>query len=134
MKKLLLLVALFIGITVTSKAQDYSGLLKAATTITAPTTDSTVVAITGSRSVVTFNAQLTKVSGTVAGSITLMYKTTKLASEQWITHTTTALTDQAGTKAYTFELAKNVGVQYKLVLTTTGTSVNTYRPYLLYRK
>lgn len=133
MKKLILLVALFIG-CLTVQAQDYSGLLKTAVTMTNAQVDSTSVNIAGSRSAITFNVQLTRVSGTTAGSIVLLYKTTKLASEQWITHTTTALTDQAGTKAYTFELARNIGVQYKLLLTQSGTSVNTYRPFLVYRK
>jgi hypothetical protein len=117
-----------------SATGDYSGLLKTAVTMTNAQVDSTVVSIGGSRSAITFNVQLTKVSGTSAGSIVLMYKTTNLASEQWITHTTTALTDQSGTKAYTFELGRNVGVKYKLLLTTSGTSVNTYRPFLVYRK
>lgn len=138
MKKLLLLsLVLFIGATLCVNAQntsDFSGLLKTAVTVTNVQTDSTIVSISGSRSAITFNVQLTKVSGTTAGSIVLMYKTTNLPSEQWVTLTTTALTDQAGTKGYDFRLPANVAVKYKLLLTTSGTSVNTYRPFLVYRK
>ena len=137
MKKLLLLTALFVGFAFTVNAQntsDFSGLLKTAVTMTNAQVDSTVVAISGSRSAITFNVQLTKVSGTTAGTIVLMYKTTNRADEAWITHTTTALTDQAGTKGYDFKLVNNPGVRYKLLLTTSGTSVNTYRPFAVYRK
>lgn len=137
MKKLLSLIALFVGFAFTVNAQntsDFSGLLKTAVTMTNAQTDSTIVAVGGSRSAITFNVQLTKVSGTTAGSIVLLYKTTNLASEQWITHATTALTDQAGTKGYDFKLVNNPGVRYKLLLTTSGTSVNTYRPFAVYRK
>ncbi len=137
MRKIALLLALFVGMTIyatETKAQDYSGLLKTAVTMTNAQVDSTIVSISKSRSAITFNAQLTRVSGTTAGSIALYYKTTTRADEVWTLLTTTALTDQAGTKPYEFKLTSNAGVKYKLLLTQSGTSVNTYRPFLMFRQ
>lgn len=132
MKKILLIAIAFLAFTFTqSKAQDYSGLLKAVT-LTDAVTDSTLVSIAGSRSAITFKYDVTKTSGTVAGTIVLQYKVTNLASEKWYTYNTYTLTDASAQAVV--ELPRNPAIKWKILTTKTGTSVSTHRYFLVYRK
>ena len=133
MKKLLLLVALFIGLGLSVQAQDYSGLIKTAT-LTNAQTDSTVVTIPKGRSAVTFKYDIVKTSGTIAGTIVLQTKVTSLAGEQrWQTVNTFTITDGATDGGYV-SLALNPGLRYKVLTVTSGTSVSVHKYYLLYRQ
>ena len=131
MKKLILLVALFIGSLAVVNAQDYSGLLKTVT-LTDAVTDSTLVTIPKGRSAITFKYDIKKTSGTVAGTITLQYKVTTLGSETWYTYNTYTLTDATANNVVSLTL--NPALKWKILTTKTGTSVTTHRYYLLYRQ
>lgn len=125
------MLALVVGMATFAKAQDYSGLVKTVT-LTNAQVDSTIVNISDSRSAITFKYDITKTSGTVAGTIVLQYKVTKLGSEKWYTYNTYTLTD--ATANAVVELPRNPAVKWKILATTTGTSVSTHRYFLLYRK
>ena len=114
-----------------TKAQDYSGLLKV-DTLTNAVTDSTLVTISGSRSAITFKYDVTKISGTVAGTIVLQYKLTTRADEKWFTYNTYTLTDASAT--VTVPLSNNPALRWKILTTTTGTQSSAHRQYLIYRK
>lgn len=135
MKKLLSLLAVFVCLSTFTMAQnaggDYSGLVKTVV-MTNAQTDSTLVNINGSRSAITFKYDVTKTSGTVAGTIVLQYKVTGLASEKWYTYNTYTLTDASAQTVVT--LPNNPALKWKILTATTGTSVSTHRQFLLYRK
>ena len=131
MKRVVLLLALVVGMATFAKSQDYSGLIKTVT-LTNAQTDSTVVTIPGSRSAVTFKYDITKTSGTIAGTIVLQYKVTALGSEKWYTYNTYTLTDASVNTA--ISLPNNPALIWKVLAVTSGTSVSTHRYYLLYRK
>lgn len=135
MKKILLLLAVALTFSFVAHAQntgDYSGLLKTVT-MTNAQTDSTLVAIGGSRSAVTFKYDVVKTSGTVAGTIVLQYKVTNLLGEnQWFTYNTYTLTDATANIAVS--LPYNPALRWKILTSTTGTSVSVHRQFLVYRK
>ncbi len=133
MKSLLLIIALFVGMTFTAEAQDYSGLLKTVT-MTDAQVDSTLVTISGSRSAVLFKYDIVRTSGTMAGTIALQVKATSLTGEQrWQTLNTFTITNGA-TDGGHVSYALNPGLKYKILTTTSGTSVSVHKYYLLYRK
>lgn len=135
MKKILLLITLAFGMLFTSQAQnsgDFSGSIQLNKTMTNAETDSVLVNISGSRSAITFKYDITKVSGTVAGTITLQYKVTNLGSEKWFTYNTYTLTDASA--IVTVPLNYNPAIKWKIITATTGTSVSTHNKYLVYRK
>lgn len=132
MKKIILLLALFVGMASFVHAQDYSGLLKTVT-LTDAVTDSTKVTISKGRSAVTFKYDIKKTSGTIAGTIALQYKVTNLTGEdQWFTYNTYTLTDATATNVVS--LALNPALRWRILTVKTGTSVSVHRYYLLYRQ
>jgi len=134
MKKILLLITLTFGVLFTQaqNSGDFAGSVQLNKTMTNAQTDSVLVSIGGSRSAVTFKYDITKVSGTVAGTITLQYKLTNLGSEKWFTYNTYTLTDASA--VVTVPLTNNPALRWKIITATTGTSVSTHNKYLLYRK
>lgn len=131
MRRLILLVTLFVGMAGIANAQDFSGLVKTVT-MTNAQVDSTIVNISGSRSAITFKYDITKTSGTIAGTIALQYKVTTLGSETWYTYNTYTLTDATANNVVS--LVYNPAVKWRILATTSGTSVSTHRYYLLYRQ
>lgn len=131
MKRILLLCALVVGMATLASAQDFSGLIKTVT-MTNAQVDSTIVNISGPRSAVTFKYDITKTSGTIAGTIALQYKVTTLGSETWYTYSTYTLTDATANNVVS--LGYNPAVKWRILATTSGTSVSTHRYYLLYRQ
>lgn len=135
MKKILLLLAVVLTFSFVSRAQntgDFSGLVKTVT-MTNAQTDSTLVSIGGSRSAITFKYDITKTSGTIAGTIVLQYKVTNLLGEnQWFTYNTYTLTDATANAAVS--LPYNPALRWKILTNTTGTSVSVHRQFLVYRK
>lgn len=131
MKRILLLCALVVGMATLASAQDFSGLVKTVT-MTNAQVDSTIVNISGPRSAVTFKYDITKTSGTIAGTIALQYKVTNLGSETWYTYNTYTLTDATANNVVS--LVYNPAVKWRILATTSGTSVSTHRYYLLYRQ
>lgn len=138
MKKLILIIALF-AVGMAARAQNYpasfAGLLKGPTTLTNAATDSTRVSISGAKSAITFKYDISKTSGTVAGTIVLkariVHSTLGTSTEQWVTVNSYTLTDATATNSVTF--SANNYTDYLIVTTITGTSVTVHRKYLLYR-
>lgn len=138
MKRLLLIMALCVT-GMAAHAQNYPAstavLLKGPTTLTNTATDSTKVTINGAKSAITFKYDISKTSGTVAGTIVLkariVHSTLGTSTEQWATINSYTLTDATANDEVTF-VANNY-TDYLIVTTITGTSVTVHRKYLLYR-
>jgi hypothetical protein len=135
MKKLIILLLLSIVGTVTY-AQNSASLIKGPTTLTNAATDSVRVNIKGGANAVTFKYDISKTSGTVAGTVVLkgrvVHSTLGTSAEQWAVINTYTLTDATATNSVLL-----TGVNYSdyLVLTTTtGTQVSVHRKYLLVSK
>jgi len=137
MKKLIIAILFCLAGTVTH-AQNYpasfSGLLKGPTTIATASTDSTKVTISGVKGSVNFKYDITKNSGTVAGTIVLKgrisHSTLGTSAEQWATINSYTLTDATATNSVT--LTGNNYTDYLILTTITGTSNTTHRKYLKY--
>lgn len=132
MKTILLAIALLFTSIVGVNAQDYAGRIKGPTTLTNAATDTASVTIPLSRSAVTFKYDVSKTSGTVAGTIVLQYKLSTVTGEQWFTYNTYTLTDATATNVVS--LALNPALYWRIITTTTGTQVSIHNKYLLYRK
>lgn len=124
---LLLACASFTGV----QAQDFAGRLKGPTTMTNAATDTASVMIPKSRSAVTFKYDISKTSGTVAGTIVLQYKLSNVVGEQWFTYNSYTLTDATATNVVS--LAFNPALYWRVITTTTG-GVSVHNKYLLYRQ
>jgi len=133
MKRLTLILALVVGMTAFAKAQDYQGQIGTVNKVMANAAADTVnVTIPKSRSAITFHYQITKNSGTVAGTIVLQSKLTGLAGEVWHTLNSYTLTD--ATAGNWLNFTSNQGYYYRVITTTTGTQNSTHNKYLLYRQ
>lgn len=136
MKKLLFIALCVLGMG--AKAQNYpstfAGLLKGPTTISTASTDSTKVTITGVKSSITFKYDISKTSGTVAGTIVLKgrvaHSTLGTSAEQWATINSYTLTDATATNSV--DLTANNYTDYLILTTITGTSVTVHNKYLKY--
>lgn len=137
MKKLLIIAVLCLAGMVTH-AQNYpsafSGLLKGPTTISTASTDSTRVTISGVKAAINFKYDISKTSGTVAGTIVLKgriaHSTLGTSVEQWATVNSYTLTDATATNSVL--LTANNYTDYLILTTITGTSVTVHRKYLKY--
>lgn len=130
--KLLIIGLLMFGLGQSAKAQDFAGQIGTTVTHATVGADTTNVTIAKSRTAINFKYDITKNSGTVAGTIVLQGKITAAASaEQWSTINTYTLTD--ATTSTVVSLTANQFVNYRIIYTTTGTSSTTRKLYLLYR-
>lgn len=140
MKKLILLgaVAFVIAAATPEKAVaqtgtgDYAGYLAALDTMNNADTATYEVTVTGKKHCVSFEIDITKISGTLGGTLNIYgsvngtgYLTTPIASEVTITN---------ASQNRGFVFTSNAYVKYKLVLITSGTQSSSHRPYVLYRK
>lgn len=127
---------LLVGLSKESHAQlpsgNYSGYLGALDTLTNADTTTYTVNITGNRHCITFSTKVTKISGTVAGTIKIYG-----SSDGGVTYLTTPLTTINLTDA-----SANLGVSYtsngydyyKVQLISSGTCSLSQRTSLLTRK
>lgn len=133
MKKLFLLLVLAVGMTAFAQAQDFQGQIGTVNKVMANAVADTVnVTIAKGRSAITFHYQITKNSGTVAGTIVLQSKLTGLAGEVWHTLNSYTITDATAENWLNF--TSNQGYYYRVITTTTGTQNSTHNKYLLYRE
>lgn len=133
MKSLILSIALILAVAVGVNAQDYSGRIKGPTTLTNAQNDTVEVTIPLSRSAITFKYDVSRTSGTLAGTITLQGKVSTVAGEQWITLNTDTLTNSA-TYTSAVPFVANNYLQYRVITAMTGTQVSVHNKFLLYRK
>jgi len=137
MKKLIIAFVMC-AIGMVAHAQNYpagfSGLLKGPTTISTASTDSTKVTVSGVRATLNFKYDISKTSGTVAGTIVLKgriaHSTLGTSAEQWATINSYTLTDATATNSVI--LTGNNYTDYLILTTITGTSVTVHRKYLKY--
>jgi len=133
MKRLVLILALVLGMTAFTKAQDFQGQIGTVNKVMANAAADTInVTIPKSRSAITFHYQITKNSGTVAGTIVLQSKLTGLSGEVWHTLNSYTITDATAENWLNF--TSNQGYNYRVITTTTGTQNSTHNKYLLYRQ
>lgn len=133
MKKIALLLALFVGMASLAQAQDFQGQIGTANKVMANAVADTIsLTIPKSRSAITFHYQITKNSGTVGGTIVLQSKVTSLAGEVWHTLNSYTITDATAENWLNF--TSNQGYNYRIITTTTGTQNSTHNKYLLYRQ
>ena len=131
MKKLILIAAIAL-FSYGAKAQDLAAQIGTTITHTNAQNDTISVAISKARPTVTFKYDISKTSGTVAGTIVLQGKITAPGSaEQWTTINSYTLTDATATNSVV--LTNNAYLNYRIITATTGTSVSVHRKYLLYR-
>jgi hypothetical protein len=130
--KRLLFAILFCLIGSLGYAQDYAAQVGSTVTHTNAQADTISFAITKSRTAITIKYDIAKTSGTVAGTIVLQGKITAAGStEQWTTLNSYTLTDATATNSVA--LTANQYVNYRIITTTSGTSVSVHKKWLLYR-
>lgn len=128
MKKLLFIAAIAL-FSFVAKAQDYANQIGTTVTHTNAQADTINVKITAARPTVTFKYDISKTSGTVAGTIVLQGRIT--STDQWAVVNSYTLTDTTATN--TVALTNNLYLNYRVITTTSGTSVSVHKKYLLYR-
>jgi len=132
MKKLLILLALIV-VSLGVNAQDFSGRIGTADKVFANALADTLnITISKARSAITFHNQVTKNSGTVAGTIVIQAKLTSLSGEVWHTLDSHTITDATQEDWVTF--TNNQALYYRVIRTTTGTQNSTLNSFLLYRQ
>ena len=131
MKKLLILVVLLIGLSIGAGAQnrDFSNKIHSRDTLTNAEAVNVDTSITGAKHVITFYVPVTKISGTVAGSV--KYSFSIDGGTTWYLHETDTLTD--ATNVYSMTINYNPGVKWRVTVATTGTSSSSFEVYMLYR-
>lgn len=128
MKKLSFLFCLFIAFS-GLKAQSYNAKIGTDTTLAVAGTKTYSVTITSGKANVAFQTNITKNSGTVAGTVVL-----KGSIDGGTTYATLAshtLTDASAVWLDTY--AYNPCQKYQVVVTTTGTNSTTVQCWVLYR-
>lgn len=131
MKKLIIVAILCLAGMVT-KAQDYAGQIGTTVTHTNAVADTISFSISKARPSINIKYDIAKTSGTVAGTIVLQGKITAASgTEQWSTINSYTLTDATATNS--IQLTANQFVNYRIITTTSGTSVSVHKKWLLYR-
>ena len=131
MKKLFTLIFLC-SFGMVSYAQDFAGQLGTTVTHTNAQADTISFTVAKARPSITIKYDIAKTSGTVAGTIVLQGKITSASStEQWTTLNSYTLTDATATNS--IALTSNQYVNYRIITTTSGTSVSVHKKWLLYR-
>jgi hypothetical protein len=133
MKRLILIAALF-AVAVCAKAQtiisgDFAAQIGSTKTLTNAQADTVNLQITKARPSIAFKYDISKTSGTVAGTVVLQGRVT--ASDQWTQLNSYNLTDATATN--TVVLTANNYVYYRVITTTTGTQVSVHKKYLTTR-
>ena len=110
------------------QAQSYQSKI-GDTTITNAGAPSFTATVSGAKSNVTFGYNITKTSGTVAGTIVLYGS---VDGTNYAAIDTLTLTDASAIKSVSFNY--NGYAKYKVTVNQTGTAVANYKIWLLYRK
>ena len=128
MKKVIgfLIVVLF---SLGAQAQNYNAKIDGIDTLTNATSQTTTIAVSGKKANVGFQVNVTKISGTVGGSID--YQGTKDGTN-YETLETDSLANASG--VYGFSASYNGFTKYRIVITTTGTQSSSYTVWALYRQ
>lgn len=136
MKKILLALAFIISVAFVSNAQVTvqnsvrTALSSLDTLIDADTTTTVIVTPPGNKAALSFQAVVTKISGTVAGTVTLYGS---LDGTNYAVLNTDTLTNTTGTKVYQFSYAYSPDYKYRFEVITSGTVSASVRRWVLYR-
>jgi hypothetical protein len=128
MKKILFLVS-FLAAVFISQAQGYNAKIGTDTTLAVAGTKTYSVTLPGGKANIAFQTNVTKNSGTVAGTIVL--KGSCDGGTNYATLATHTLTDASAVWLDTYNY--NPCGKYQVIVTTTGTSSTTWQCWLLYR-
>lgn len=132
---------LFIGLSFlisnTTNAQvsvqrSYAGWLGALDTLTNADTTTYTVGIAGSKSNITFQTNVLKISGTVAGTIKVYGSAD--GGTNYVTTALTSVTITDGSVNYSIPYTVNSYDHYKVQIITSGTQACSQRTRLLYRE
>lgn len=114
------------------QAQNYGAYLGALDTLTNADTTTYTVTVSGSKSIISFGTNVTRISGTVAGTVKLY------GSVDGTNYTTYAVDSLALSNSSVnflpLKLTSNPYQKYKLTIITSGTQVCSQRTYLIYRQ
>lgn len=129
MKKLLSLLIIFSLAFTAANAQSYNAKIKGLDTLTNAVSDTANLTVIGSKTNIGFQYNVTKISGTVAGTI----KTygTKDGGVHYQLLQTDNLTDASGVFGYT--ASYNGYGKYRIIIATTGTQSSSHSVWALYR-
>lgn len=130
---MILLLAICSVVSINAKAGgDDQRSITTLDTLTDGADDTTIVTITGGKSAITFQTNVTKISGTVGGQIILEGTIDTSETPIWVHIESDTLTDATG--VYTVQLTANHFKKYRLRRNTVGaTQSASYKSYLLYR-
>jgi len=138
MKKLLMIGMLFgvffIASPGSSNAQtgDYEGYLGALDTLTNADTTTYEVTITGPKHVISFQCNVLKISGTVAGKFDIYGSVDGVNYETALAAASVTKTDASAN--YVISFTSNKYKKYKILSISSGTNSHSQRVYLLYRR
>ena len=133
MKKILLIACLFVGVSASAQtviANDFAGQVGTTRTLANTTADTINLQITKARPSLLFKYDITKNSGTVAGTIVLQGRVT--TSDAWTVVNSYTLTDATATNSVA--LTANQYVYYRIITAPTGTQNSTHSKYVVARQ
>lgn len=138
MKKIIL--SLFIAVAVVSIAPvishaqsgDYGGYLGVKDTLTNADTTEYEVSITGAKNAISFQCNVIKLTGTVAGKFDIYGSVDGVTYETALAANSVTKTD--ATANYVISFSNNKYKKYKVLSISSGTNTHSQRVYLMYRK
>jgi hypothetical protein len=110
---------------------NYEGYLGAKDTLTDTDTTTYEVTITGPKHCVSFQCDVTKLTGTVAGKFDIYGSVDGVTYETALAATSVTKANATGT--YVISFASNKYKKYKVLSISSGTNTHAQRVYLLYR-
>lgn len=133
MKHIITIIAFLLTGLAASAQTDYHADITGLDTLTDTEADTSILTITGSKSAITFQTNVTKISGTVAGTIVVQGTIDTTASPtRWVTLETDSLSD--ATAVYSTTLTANNWKKYRVIRTGSGTQSSSHRTFVLYRR
>jgi hypothetical protein len=135
MKKIILLLVCFASFVVSqaqvSASKNYGAYIGPLDTLTNADNNTITTTIAGSKSTITYQIHVLKISGTMVGAIKLY---TSADGVNWPSAATDSLTLADGNGNYQIRRTNNSGVKHRIIVSTTGTSVASNRVYLFWRE
>lgn len=111
---------------------DYEGYLGVKDTLTNADTTTYEVTITGPKHVISFQCDVTKLTGTVAGKFDIYGSVDGVTYETALAATSVTKTDASAN--YVISFTTNKYKKYKILSISSGTNTHAQRVYMLYRR
>jgi hypothetical protein len=140
MKKFLAIVAIAcVAFTAPNRVQaqvqtndDYAGYLGALDTLTNTDTTEYIVSIKGAKHIISFQVNVLKLTGTVAGKFDIQGSVDGVNYETALAASSVTKTDASANYVVTF--TNNKYQKYRIRSISSGTNTHSQRVYMLYRK